>query len=165
MQHKMDKELQKEFNKIEDRMSLENREGELRRARSVTVGTCFGGTTELMMRGNDGNVVFAPMQPVEVVELIHQLAANIGCHIHLQPRDDFASWRDWRVSDTEKNHLNHQAPFPNDMISHMNTGANLPKPEEQPGLQPQIMAKQETENVAIEKTVNKRNTRRAKKTS
>jgi hypothetical protein len=53
--------------------------------------------------------------PVEITELIHQLAANIGCHIAVKPRDDFASWREWRVSEAEKKHLNGHAPFPNDM--------------------------------------------------
>lgn len=88
-------EYQKNMDEIEYEMQVENRKGDLRRARSVTVGTSFGGVTELMMRNNDGNIIWTPMQPVEVVELIHQLAANIGCHIHIQPRQDFASWRAW----------------------------------------------------------------------
>jgi hypothetical protein len=50
-------------------------------------------------------IMWCIMQPVEVTELIHQLAANIGCHIAVKPRDDFASWREWRVSEAEKKHL------------------------------------------------------------
>jgi hypothetical protein len=99
-----------------------NFSAELNRARSVTVGTSFGGTTELMMRGNGGNVLWCTMQPVEVVELIHQLAANIGCHMALQPRNDFSSWREWRISEAEKKHLNRHPPFVNDMAVFQRVG-------------------------------------------
>lgn len=74
----------------------------LNRARSITVGTCFNGLTEVMMRANDGAVLWAPLQQYEVVELVHQLAANIGCHLVLNPREDFASWRKWN---DEKKHI------------------------------------------------------------
>lgn len=104
------------------------------RARSVTVGTAFGGTTELTMRRGDGSFTFALLQPVETIELIHQLAANVGCHIHIAPRRDFSSWRDWRVSEEERLHLNGHPPFPNDMAPHNQVGASLPPPEQQPGL-------------------------------
>ena len=134
----------------------------LNRARSITVGTCFGGTTEIMMRGNDGTVLWSPMQPVEVIELIHQLAANVGCHIHLQPRKDFSSWRDWRVTEEEKIHLNGHPPFVNDMADHMEVGAKLPLPEQQPGLQPSLMAKdKQNETVATKKHQNRRSAKRA----
>jgi hypothetical protein len=95
------------------------------------------------------------MQPVEVVELINQLSANIGCHIHLQPRNDFASWRNWKVTPEEKLHLNGHPPFVNDMAPHMAVGANPPPPEQQPGLQPALMAKeiQDEQAVATEKTL------------
>jgi hypothetical protein len=106
------------------------------RARSVTVGTAFGGTTEISLRQNNGNVIWAVMQPVEVIELIHQLSANVGCHIQLRPRDDFSSWRDWRVSDEERLHLNGHPPFSSDINPHELRGRILPTPEEQPGLNP-----------------------------
>jgi hypothetical protein len=35
---------------MEAEMDLENRESNRNRARSITVGTAFGGTTEIMMR-------------------------------------------------------------------------------------------------------------------
>jgi hypothetical protein len=66
------------------------------RGRSISVGTAFGGTTELSMRRADNTTIYVLLQQVEIVELIHQLAANIGCHINLQPRNDFASWRQWK---------------------------------------------------------------------
>lgn len=102
---------------------INSQEAMLTRARSVTVGTCFGGTTELMMR-NDSGFMWCPMQPVEVIELIHQLAANVGCHIALKPRDDFSSWREWRVSEAEKKHLNGHPPFVNDMAVFQRLGAS-----------------------------------------
>jgi hypothetical protein len=81
------------------------------RARSVTVGTAFGGTTEVSMRGNGDKFLYSIMQPVEVIELIHQLAANIGCHIAVKPRDDFGSWREWRVPECRKEALAMDTPL------------------------------------------------------
>jgi hypothetical protein len=109
---------------MEAEMDLENRESNRNRARSITVGTAFGGTTEVMMRSDGGRHIWCTMQPTEVVELIHQLAANVGCNIALKPRNDFASWRDWRVSEAEKKHLNGHAPFVNDMAVFQQLGAS-----------------------------------------
>ena len=120
----MKKETKKKLDEIESRQFLDTVSSNLSRARSVTVGTCFGGTTELMMRGNDGSVLWSPMQPVEVIELIHQLAANVGCHIHIKPREDFSSWREWKISDAEKLHLNGHPPFVNDMAVFQRLGAS-----------------------------------------
>lgn len=64
------------------------------RARSVTVGTCFGGIVEIILR-SDLATVYAQMQPVEVVELIEQLASGCGLDIAMRPKQDFASWRGW----------------------------------------------------------------------
>lgn len=99
------------------------------RAMSVTVGTAFGGTTEISMRGDAGQNLWCLMQPVEVIELIHQLAANVGCHIALKPRKDFASWRDWRVTEEEKLHYNGWAPFVNDMAPFQQLGAKGMDPD------------------------------------
>jgi hypothetical protein len=109
---------------MEVEMDLESRESNRNRARSITVGTAFGGTTEVMMRSDGGRHIWCTLQPVEVVELIHQLSANVGVNIALKPRDDFASWRDWRVSDAEKKHLNGHVPFVNDMAVFQQLGAS-----------------------------------------
>lgn len=109
------KSIKLEEKKIRDQETTDSLNSILNRARSVTVGTSFGGITELMMRKNDGTVVWTPLQPVEVVELIHQLAANVGCHIIVKPREDFASWRQWNenaqslsfVEDTKQKLENH----------------------------------------------------------
>ena len=141
------------------------------RARSITVGTAFGGATEITMRGNGGNFLHCIMQPVEVIELIHQLAANVGCHIHLQPRKDFASWRDWKYTEEELTHYRGVQPFPgvghaphvNDMAPHMQVGANLPPPEQQPGMKIETPIKEQEHVVATKKTVNRRSIKRASK--
>ena len=141
------------------------------RARGITVGTAFGGTTEITMRGPGASFLYSLMQPVEVVELINQLSANIGCHIHIMPRQDFASWRDWKVTPEELEHARGVQqlqgvgwpPFVSDMAPHNQVGANLPPPEEQPGLIAQKV--QEKENVATKKAVNKRTTKRSRTTS
>jgi len=96
---------------------------------SITVGTAFGGTTEVSMRSDDGRNVWCLMQPVEVIELIHQLSANVGCHVALKPRKDFASWRDWRVTEDEQQRLQGWAPFVNDMAPYSQLGANGMEPE------------------------------------
>jgi hypothetical protein len=152
---------QKRLADIQALQDIQNFEANLNRARSVTVGTAFGGTTEVSLRGNDGKTLWCLLQPVEVIELIHQLAANVGCHINLQPRRDFSSWRDWRVTEEEKLHLAGHPPFSNDMAPHMQVGANLPPPEQQPGMK--FTAKEQQNVVATEKTVNRRSTKRAAK--
>jgi hypothetical protein len=140
------------------------------RARSFTIGTCFGGTVEVSMRRADGSNTFAILQPVEVTEMIHQLAASIGCHIHIQPRRDFASWRDWKYTEEELAHyrgVQHlpgvgHPPHPNDMAPLQNKGQVLPAPEQQPGLQPALMARSENEQtLATQKTVGRKRTKRA----
>jgi hypothetical protein len=135
--------------------------GEPNRARSVCVGTAFGGVTEISMRCDDGRTIWALMQPVEAIELIHQLAANVGCHINLQPRRDFSSWRDWKRTEEELAHFRGQQHLPgvghpphsNDMAPHNSVGANLPPPELQPGFK--FNTEEQQNVVAIEKTVDR----------
>lgn len=116
-------ERTKKIQELHFQQEVENHESSLTRARSITVGTAFGGTTELSMRGNGDRFLYCIMQPVEVVELIHQLAANIGCHLAIKPRDDFGSWREWRISEAEKKHLSNHPPFANDMAVFQRLGA------------------------------------------
>lgn len=138
----MIKKAQKIREKIEAERDLSHMQAELNRARSVTVGTAFGGITEISMRRNNGEVVWCLLQPVEVMEFIHQLSANIGCHINIIPRQDFASWRDWRLTPEEIEHYrglqmlpgHGWPPHANDMAPHAQLGASLPSPEKQQGL-------------------------------
>lgn len=117
-------EALKKLQALQNSQDVDNFASNLNRARSITVGTAFGGTTEIMMRSDGGRHIWCVMQPVEVVELIHQLSANVGCNAQLTPRKDFASWRDWRVSEAEKKHLNGHAPFVNDMAVYQKLGAS-----------------------------------------
>lgn len=120
----MNKKLrQKSLEQSTYQQEIASHQAELNRARSVTVGTAFGGMTELSMRAIDGKTIWCIMQPVEVIELIHQLAANVGCHIAIKPRDDFGSWREWRIPESEKKHLNGHPPFANDISVFQRLGA------------------------------------------
>jgi hypothetical protein len=157
-----DEEMQAKIREIDAEMSVVSRNGDLRRARSVLVGTAFGGTTEITMRGIDGSVLWTPMQPVEVIELIHQLAANVGCHINLQPRQDFSSWRSWRTDNDEVKQLDGYPPSPKEAVDHKKLGQILPKPEDQPGTN---FNRSKEHVVAIKKPANRRNTKRATKAS
>jgi hypothetical protein len=116
--------LQKNQRRLNDEFSLADMEAAKLRSRSFSVGTAFGGNTEISMRMNDGKVTWAVLSPPEVVEIIHQLSANIGCHLHLTPRDDFSSWRNWRVTEDERKRLNGHPAFPNDMEPHMKVGTD-----------------------------------------
>lgn len=117
-------EARKKLQELHNSHEVDNFASNLNRARSITVGTAFGGTTEIMMRSDGGRHIWCVMQPVEVIELIHQLSANVGCAAQLTPRKDFATWRDWRVSEAEKKHLNGHAPFVNDMAVFQKLGAS-----------------------------------------
>lgn len=163
----MNKTIQKKHQKKVFEQDLQS---QLNRARSITVGTAFGGVTEIIMRSNDGSNLWCLMQPVEVIELIHQLAANVGCHIHIQPRKDFSSWRDWKYTEEELAHYRGVQSFPgvghaphvNDMAPHHNRAAQLPSPEMQSGLN---IERGNHEPVAIEKTIKRRSTKRAATTA
>jgi hypothetical protein len=180
MEPAMKKEIKDKLAEIQAQQDIANFESNLSRARSVTVGTCFGGTTELVMRGNDGTTLWSPMQPVEVIELIHQLAANVGCHLALKPRDDFSSWREWKISEAEKKHLNGFAPFVNDMAVFQQLGASNFDPAQAASIVAENLAqkeydyshgharKKESKNesiMATKKIINKRTSKSTTKAS
>lgn len=114
---------------IHDEQIISAMKATLDRANSLTVGTCFGGVIEIIMRKHDGSITWVPMQPVEVIELIHQLAASAGCHIHIKPRKDFSSWRQWN-DETELLPNNGWPPF----SEHPPLAKIAHDPNEQPGL-------------------------------
>ena len=72
------------------------------RARSLTVGTAFGGVVEVSMRGNGGACSYVLLNPPEAVEIIKQLASSVGLEYALRPSTDFASWRGWEEVIGEK---------------------------------------------------------------
>jgi hypothetical protein len=167
-----DKELQKELDRRQKLRQLENLEANNNRAQSITVGTAGGGTTEITMRSASGKFLWNTYQPVEVIELIHQLSANVGCHLQLIPRQDFAAWRDWKVTPEELAHAQGVqrfpgvgfSPFPKyDDQRYISNGANLPHPDAQAGREK--IEHKEQKNVATKKAVNKRTTKRSRSSS
>ena len=169
------KEIEEETELLLAEQNLKNIKSNITRGRSITVGTAFGGTTEISMRGDADAYLWILLQPVEVTELIHQLAGNIGCHIHIQPRKDFASWRNWKEG-TElewsgnKNTgyapdgSGHPIPYQPEQINvACSVGNKMPEPEHQPGTN--FNTKKEVElqdeSLAVEKSINKRKSKRA----
>jgi len=148
------KEFEKEFRERQQQQQLSALESNRNRAQSVSIGMSGSGTTEITMRGQDGTFLWNVYQPVQVTEFIHQLAASIGCHIHIQPRDDFGSWREWREpSEAERLHLNGFPPYAGLQAGFQKIG-HLPKAEDT-----------EQEHVATKKAVNKRSTKRSRSSS
>ena len=114
---KNEKDLDRERLKIDLVSRLERHKKTVKqeefRAQSWSIGKCGACSTEISLRGDDGAYLFTILHPADVVEAIHQLAANIGCHIHIQPRNDFASFREWKQpTEEDLNHLNGWTPFP-----------------------------------------------------
>jgi hypothetical protein len=162
-------EYKKAMDEKNRRMMLENREGDFYRARSMSVGTTGGGVTEISMRLNSGQTAWHILQPVEVIELIHQLSANVGCHIAMKPREDFSSWRQWQPDTSVPLLNNGWPPFANDIAPHAQVGLTGPALPSSDQSELQITQKnKDTQNdqlMATEKTVNKRISKRTTKTS
>lgn len=64
------------------------------RARSFTVGAATGGVIEVGMRGDFASLWYV-LKPVEVAEIIEQLAASAGLEVALRPKQNFTAWRSW----------------------------------------------------------------------
>ena len=147
------KEVRQKIKDVEELMELENRQSNLNRARSITVGTAYsGGVLEIALRGNGDRHLWMILQPTEVIELINQLSAAIGCHIHIQPREDFASWRKWNDGTEEKTFIpTPVSTYPPQSIStkkHQSVGFNFGED-----------AKEKENVMATKKAVNKRATK------
>lgn len=153
----MSKKVIDQVNAHNDKLSLLSSIDRFNRARSITVGTSFNGTIEISMR-TDGKYLWAVFQPVEVIELIHQLAASVGCHIHIQPRKDFSSWRKWNEEERDNNF----PPFSNfpPFGEEPKFSNQVPNLAEQTAL---IAKDDQNETMAIEKPKNRRSIKRAAK--
>jgi hypothetical protein len=167
------KQMEAQYNKSVLENKAESDAAELKnRAKSVTLGTNSGGISEIGMRRSDGTYTYVLLQPVEVVELVHQLAANAGCHLHIQPRKDFSSWREWNITEDESIHLNGHPPHSNPLSPYMQaglTGYNHRQLDYQKKLEEQVKLGEEAkltlqqqmeqdDAVAATKKINKRNT-------
>lgn len=159
---------------ILEQINLASRQSELYRARSVTVGTAFGGALEINMRMIDGSTVHAILQPPEAIELIHQMAASVGCHLLLKPRDDFSSWRIWKEVDESKLYLqgDQTSQLPPGMLQFkdQNNVTKLTHTRVEENLQQSLPAKKsrtaegkvrnKNESLAVEKNINQRKSKR-----
>jgi hypothetical protein len=94
MSKKEPSELRKKIQESYEQNELDSITSSRYRARSITVGTAFGGVCEVTLR-SETHFLYAQIQPTEVVELIEQLAAGIGVDIAMRPKQNFASWRGW----------------------------------------------------------------------
>lgn len=146
-------EFEKAMQEKSNEQSFATLEANKTRAQSISIGSAGGGTCEIVMRSGSGNFLWNTFQPVEVVELINQLSAGIGCHIQIVPRQDFASFRDWKMSPEELEHARGIQPFqgvghsPFAKVEHDKWfGNGMAKPKE------------DLNNVAIEKTIDKSTT-------
>ena len=150
------KEFQKEFREKQQQLQLKMLDANRNRAQTVSIGMSGSGMTEITMRGDDGTFLWNVYRPAQVIELIHQLASNVGCHIHIQPRKDFASYREWKeVPEEEKTYLNGFSPLADQQIGCEKTE-----------LLPQETNKSmEKDNVATKKAVNKRASKRSRATT
>ena len=84
----------KKINELCEENEIDSINSNRYRARSITVGTAFGGIVEISMRTESG-YMYAQLQPTEAIELIEQLAAGIGVEVAMRPKVNFASWRGW----------------------------------------------------------------------
>ena len=97
---KVDKieQMEREFNEkllaLDIERQLKEREAEAYRSRTIHAGAHNEGI-EISMRLNNGAIAYHIMSPAEAVEFIHSIASRAGCHIAIQPREDFSSYRNW----------------------------------------------------------------------
>lgn len=84
----------KKINELCEENEIDSINSNRYRARSITVGTAFGGIVEISMRTQSG-YMYAQLQPTEAIELIEQISAGIGVEVAMRPKVNFASWRGW----------------------------------------------------------------------
>lgn len=95
---KPNKAHQKRMQELEEDLQFNSMKSNINRARSITVGTAFGGIIEISLR-TDTNFFYAQLQPTEAVEIIEQLASACGLQLALRPKQDFSSWRGWELTE------------------------------------------------------------------
>lgn len=165
------KQLQKQLDQKQMEHQLASIEANDTRAQSIAIGNAGGGAVEISMRSVRNVYLWNVYQPVEVIELINQLAAGIGCHIHIQPREDFGSWRNWQVSEEELERFRGPQRFPGvgwaphakyERGETRQKGA-LAAPDE--SLKLNLEDTKEKEHVATKKAVNKRSPKRRRASS
>ena len=92
--------LRQMINNMAEENEYKNMQQNRDRARSVTVGTCGGGTLEMHMRG-DYHSSWMALTPTEALEIAEQLASACGVKIAMRPKDDFSAWRGWNADNMD----------------------------------------------------------------
>jgi len=110
MTKKKESKTRKKIHSIYEENELASLEQNKTRARSLTVGTANGGIVEVALRGDYSNLWFL-LQPVEVVEVIEQLAAATGLEVAMRPKQNFSTWRGWDTSLPPSIHWVGSAPW------------------------------------------------------
>lgn len=110
MPKKEETAIRKKINQMYEENEYANLQQNKNRARSITVGTAFGGAIEINMRG-DYHSLWCILSPVEAVEMLEQLAAAAGVQVATRPKDDFSAWRGWDVDNVEYIHWKGAAPW------------------------------------------------------
>lgn len=107
---KKSSELREKINKMHEENEYQSLMDQRSRARSLNVGTAFGGIIEVSMR-NEFNHMWTVLQPVEAVEFIEQLAAGCGIEIAMRPKQNFTSWRGWEIGESDNVYMKGSAPW------------------------------------------------------
>lgn len=102
MARKQSSELREKIHALHEENEYQGIADNRCRTRSLTVGTAFGGTIEIIMR-NEFNYMYALLQPVEAVEIMEQIAAGCGIELAMRPKQNFTSWRGWSIDDENVN--------------------------------------------------------------
>lgn len=110
MPKKEESEIRKKINEMYEENEYASLQQNKNRARSITVGTAFGGAVEVNMRG-DYHSLWCILSPVEAIEVLEQIAAAVGVQVATKPKDDFSAWRGWDVTNVDHIHWKGAAPW------------------------------------------------------
>lgn len=110
MPKKEESAIRKKINQMYEENEYANLQQNKNRARSITIGTAFGGAIEVNMRG-DYHSLWCILNPVEALEIVEQIAAAAGVQVAMKPKDDFSAWRGWDVNNVDYIHWKGSAPW------------------------------------------------------
>jgi hypothetical protein len=110
MPKKEETAIRKRINQMYEENEYANLQQNKNRARSITVGTAFGGAIEVNMRG-DYHSLWCILSPVEAIEMLEQIAAAAGVQVATKPKDDYSAWRGWDVDNIDHIHWKGTAPW------------------------------------------------------
>jgi hypothetical protein len=103
MSQKKLSETRKKIHEIYEQNEYADLKQNQNRARSFSVGTTTGGIIEVSMRADHANLWYL-LYPVEVAEIIEQLASAAGLQVALRPKQDFTTWRSWDATSPDFSH-------------------------------------------------------------